>query len=788
MIPLSLESDATILIVDDLPITIGPIAEALEEAGYRVLVAEDGEEAIKRARLAHPELILLDVMIPGVDGLQVCEQLKTDIQTADIPVIFMTGMGNPAGLIRGFEAGAVDYVTKPLRIDETIARITTHVRMRQMQKRLETQNAELRNYREHLEELVDKRTEMLDESNRQLREKIEEHRLANHELHIKEALLRSLIDSIPDLIFFKNTKSVYMGFNKAFAEYCGLDEAELVGKTDHAFAPAALADSFQENDRTMLMNGISQRNEEEVVYPDGRRVLLDTLKTPLRAADGQIVGVIGISRDITQRKQMENELAKREREYRTLAENSPNAIVRYDQNFRRIYFNEAYVAFSGLSAKDLIGKTPEERWWTLVPSAPEYTGFLKQVFETGQSVEIASEFMGEGGELHYGVVYLIPEHDHEGGVTNVISIGHDITGLKRMEAMLRKSESNFRTLAENSPDMIVRYDTACRRVFINPAYERYTGVQIEKAWNKSPNEIWVPLMSKNEYMERLRRVMQTGKPDQILLEWYLPDGTLTSHMMHTVAEYDERGSPIGALVIGHNISELKATERSLQESREQLRALTARLERSRELERKRIAREIHDELGQLLSVLRLNVTTLDFLFGNENLELHKKTNTMVNTVDRAIAIVRDLATQLRPAVLSTGLVSALEWLVNEFSENTGLTIHLKVSGDEVSLDESRSMLVFRIVQESLTNTLRHSGADSIQVDISCLDGTCSVTVTDNGVGFDPSSEGNIKSLGLVGMRERALMLGGRLIIDSEKNHGTTIKLSIPLSTQPLPFN
>lgn len=778
---------ATVLIVDDMPAMLVPIAAALEEVGIHVLVAQDGREALHRTRLTRPDLVLLDVMMPELDGIEVCRLLKEAEETADIPVILMTGMAEQADSIRGFEAGAVDYVIKPLRIDETVARISTHVRMRLMKGRLESQFDELKRYREHLEDLVGERTAMLDETNRRLRAEIDERHAANRELQAKESLLRSLIDSIPDLIFFKDTESVYLGFNKAFAEFCGLPEEALVGKTDHAFATPELAEFFREKDLKMLTSGKPQRNEEEVAYPDGRKVLFDTMKTPLRGANGKIIGVIGISRDITERKHMEAELAQREQEYRTLAENSPNAIVRYDRECRRIYFNQAYLGLSKLSAEFLLGKTPMEHWWLAEPTAVDYTALLRRVLDSGRAEQVSMAFSKPNGDTHYGISYLVPEYDGNFEIVSVLTIAHDITHLKRMEAKLRRSEMEFRTLAENSPDMIVRYDTECRRVFINPAYERYTGVPIESAWNKTPDEVWVPLMPKEEYMARLKQVMETGEPDQILLEWYLPDGNLTSHMMHTVAEYDNHGSVVGTLVIGHNISELKATERTLQESRTQLRALTARLERAREQERKRIAREIHDELGQLLSVLRLNITMLDYRFGESNPGLAAKTESMVTTVDRAIAMVRDLASELRPAVLGAGLFSALEWLVQEFSQNTGLVVGFRVDGKEFMLDEVRSMLVFRIVQESLTNILRHSRVDNASVTMSCLHDHCCIVISDHGQGFDPKGGVSPRSLGLLGMRERALMLGGALEIDSGIGQGTQVRLSIPLEAASLPF-
>ncbi len=351
---------------------------------------------------------------------------------------------------------------------------------------------------------------------------------------------------------------------------------------------------------------------------------------------------------------------------------------------------------------------------------------------------------------------------------------------KQIEERLRASECEFRTLAEHSPEMIVRYDRDCRRIYINPAYERQTGIPLETAWDKTPGEVGKAQMSSDAYMARLKRVMDSGEPDHILLEWHKPDGSLVSHKMHAVAEYDEKGQVIGALVMGHNITELKATERRLEESRAQLRALTAKREEAREEERKRIAREIHDELGQLLNVLRLNVSTLDFRFGDANADLRDKTHKMVSTIDRAILMVRNLATRLRPAVLSSGIVHALDWLVQEYAESTGITCTLNLPVDDIPLDEDRAMVVFRIVQESLTNVLRHSGADHVDITLRSAAGICEVEVRDNGKGFDSGNIGRANSFGIVGMQERALILKGTLDVANAKEGGAVLTLRIPV--------
>ncbi len=212
----------------------------------------------------------------------------------------------------------------------------------------------------------------------------------------------------------------------------------------------------------------------------------------------------------------------------------------------------------------------------------------------------------------------------------------------------------------------------------------------------------------------------------------------------------------------------------------QLRTLAAKREEEREEERKRIAREIHDELGQLLNVLRLNVTTLDFRFGDANADLREKANKMVSTLDRAFLVVRNLATRLRPAVLKAGIVYALEWLVEEYAESTGIVCDLHLPADDISLNEDRAMVVFRIVQESLTNVLRHSGADYIEITLRSVVGFCEVEVRDNGKGFDPDSIDRPNAFGIVGMRERALILKGTLDIANAQEGGTVLKLCIPI--------
>jgi PAS domain S-box-containing protein len=597
-----------------------------------------------------------------------------------------------------------------------------------------------------------------------------------------ERQFRALVENIPDFVVRLDTQgrhlyvspNVLKAFSVAEEFFLGKTTVE-IGVTGDAGDDQILLDAALSCAREGVANQI-----ELAFQGNGFYRINSIVHVPEFDEFGQVATVLGVARDITERYRLEQELTRRETEYRTLAENSPDVIVRYDLEGRRIYFNRSYLEIAAMDAATAQEKAPLESWRMASPAAEEYTERLRRVMASGEADELLLETTGSDGLPRYYTISMVPEFDDNKRIVSVLTIGHDITGIKRMEAMLRKSELEFRTLAENSPEMIVRYDRNCRRIYMNPAYERQTGIPLEVAWNKTPAEICKPLTSCEDYMDRLNRVMANGEPDRILLEWYGPDGNLTSHDMHAVAEYDDSGQVIGVLVMGHNITELKATERRLEESRAQLRTLTAKREEAREEERKRIAREIHDELGQLLNVLRLNVTTLDFRFGETNPDLHDKAQKMVSTVDRAIQMVRNLATRLRPAVLSAGIVSALEWLVQEYAESTGIDCKLDIPSEDIPLDEDRAMVVFRIVQESLTNVLRHSGANRIDIFLRVAAGICEVEVRDNGKGFDSEHAGKRNSFGIVGMRERALILKGTLDIADLAAGGTVLKLRLPI--------
>lgn len=216
-------------------------------------------------------------------------------------------------------------------------------------------------------------------------------------------------------------------------------------------------------------------------------------------------------------------------------------------------------------------------------------------------------------------------------------------------------------------------------------------------------------------------------------------------------------------------------------SRQRLRELVVQNELNRERERKSVAREIHDELGQVLTGLRMSLLLMEMRFCSLDPALPKVVADMKALLDRGIGNVRDVVLFLRPAALDMGLKHALESLCNEFSKSAGLTFDLDLPAFDIAMDETRSIVVYRIVQESMTNTVRHAKASKVGVTLDVTDELV-VEIHDNGIGFDVEKARELKSFGLLGMRERAIALGGVLDIESSAAQGTTVRLTIPKTT------
>jgi len=368
-------------------------------------------------------------------------------------------------------------------------------------------------------------------------------------------------------------------------------------------------------------------------------------------------------------------------------------------------------------------------------------------------------------------------------IIGVQGVARDITERKRAEEALRESEERYRGLFENSLEAIFTADSDGNITSANKALEELIGYTLEELSKMRPAEKIAP-ESSDLVLEQYQRVLSTGEPVRSLVyETFRKDGQRRIVEGYITALKKE-DRIVGFQGVVRDITERKRAEEELESSRQQLRNLARYVEAAREWERTRIARELHDEMGQSLTALKMDLSWLSNALSPDQIPLRDKTESMSELTDAAIEMVKRISTELRPGILDDlGLAAAIEWQAEEFQKRTGIECQLTISPEDIALDQLLSTALFRIVQEALTNVTRHAQATRVKISLQEEAGRLQLKVRDNGKGITKEALSDPKSLGLVGMRERLLTWNGEVKIRGVEGKGTTITASIPLGQE-----
>ncbi|OJY20866.1 PAS domain-containing protein [Pandoraea sp. 64-18] len=337
-----------------------------------------------------------------------------------------------------------------------------------------------------------------------------------------------------------------------------------------------------------------------------------------------------------------------------------------------------------------------------------------------------------------------------------------------------------RAILNNIPDQAWLKDTESRYILVNDAFLVACGRTEAEIIGNTPDKVWSSEWGK-VYLATDKAVVASGERRRYEESRPGADGAPRWFDTVKMPVRDAAGRIVGTVGISRDITDRKRSETALLDSRAQLRQLSAYLQTVREAERTRLSRELHDELGQWLGGLRLGLSYLDTQPVASPADRSAHIQMLKDLVDETIDAVHRIAADLRPAVLDElGLHAALEWLTESFAQRHGLPCELDMpEAVTTRLDSECSTAIFRIVQESLTNASRHGQPSQVRVTLELRDGDCYVSIADDGRGMDTARAGDGQRLGLMGMRERALMLGGAFEIESAPGQGTRVRVRIP---------
>ena len=480
--------------------------------------------------------------------------------------------------------------------------------------------------------------------------------------------------------------------------------------------------------------------------------------------------------DITERKRAEEALRESEEKFYKAFQSSPDIMVITSlKDGQIVEVNDRLQEVTGYTNDEIIGKTfVELKFWADPKDRERYTELLQKA---GRVRDLEVGFRIKSGEVRDTLLSgeIIDLHDGK----YIIGVIRDITERKHIDMKLRSSEERFSNAFHVSPAALTITRIADGKfIDVNESFLRMFGFSREEVIGHTSLEL--NMLSSEERKKLIQMQIETGGLQNYELQFQTKLGTPIIMLFSSkpmVLEGEE--CHITTLI---DITDRKIAEEKVIKSREELRLLSAHLQNVREDERKNLAREMHDELGQILSSLKMNFVLMQRQIKDSKKELCKKKiseeiQSATVVVDKAVMRVRKLITQLRPELLDKlGLIPALEWYVEEFYKESKLKCQLVSEFENLELTSDVELTIFRTVQEALTNVVKHSGADKVVVKLFKEMGNLIVEINDNGKGFVEEEARKKGSFGLLGMRERAGVIGGIIEIESKLQKGTTVRL------------
>ncbi len=777
---------ARILIVDDQPTNLKVLSDLLINYGFEVLIAKDGNNALQKLQRVVPDLILLDVLMPGLDGFETCQQLKASEVTRDIPIIFMTALTDPIDKIKGLTIGAVDYITKPIQHEEVLARINVHLRLSHLSKQLEEQN--------HL-----------------LQDEIRSRELVQSALRISETKFSKAFRSSPGAMMITTLEDCrFLEINQSFCQLTGYLPEEVLGKTAadlNLWKSAAERDRF--HDQLRQSSGILKQQEFQVQDKAGA-IKFVLISAEIIELEGNQC-LLAMTQDITETKRSTTSLLEKEQFLRGIYEGVEQSIwvvnIQANGDFVLVGANPVCERLTGFSSSYVQGKTVEQ----IFP--PEVAATVRENYRT--CIELGTSFTYEEclpfeGQWKWGLTTLTPIRDQRSRIYRIIGTAVDITQRKQTEAALQASEERLQLVLNANNDGIWDVNLITNQLFCSQRWYDILGYAEAEIGTDNYDVFTLVHPDDLDSFTAANQAYLAQEVPHYVTEYRIlcNDGTYKWCESRGTALWDEQGQPMRMIGSMRDVTERKQRAVELQQAKEAAEAAS--------LAKSAFLANMNHELRTPLAI----ILGCSELLNSDKTLIHKQ-RSHLSTIDRSVQHLLNLINNVLElskieagaAILNlveVNLPSLLENVVEMFrlpAASKGLRFVYDRPPNLPSVIEADENKLRQVLMNLLGNAIKFTdrGNITLRAFSQTTDSeqiTLHFEVEDTGLGIAPQELNSVfdafvqtetgrksnkgTGLGLAISRQFVELMGGKISVSSTIERGTRFTVDLPVTAIAVP--
>jgi PAS domain S-box-containing protein len=592
---------------------------------------------------------------------------------------------------------------------------------------------------------------------------------------------RSVVEDMPALMCRFLPDGTLTFVNRSLCDYFGRKREHLIGQNFFQFIPEEERQAVKCRFASLTRETPLITYEHQVIASDGTRRWQQHTDRALFDAAGNLSEYQCLGVDVTDRKRTEEALREKEAIFSAFLEHSPIYVFFKDKKIRPIHLSRNYEQMLGMPLHEVIGKPMDE----LFPSdlAKSMIADDMRVLSEGKRVDVVEEF---GGRIYETTKFPVLK---DGEPFVLAGFTMEITERKRAEEALLESEKRYKQLFNHAPAGIYELDFYKQRfITVNDVMCKYTGYSEEEFLTMNPFDLLTE-DEKEMFTQRIKGWLAGENVCQAVEYKIKKKGGGEIWVALNISPVYENGKVKGVTAVVHDITERRRVEQKLKESEQRLRSLSTELLKAQENERIRISKELHDEIGHSLAILKHRVRSIGKSLSTHQPQMSNDGDAAVDLIDELLEKLRQISRDLNPAILENlGLLPALRRLVESFMDEYKTPVALEIDEINGLFSKETARNLYRLFQEALTNIAKHANANRVNVQIRRENENVSFLIEDDGQGFDINEargrDVRFKGLGLTVMEERANLIGGTLEISShEGKRGTKILLMVPIDNR-----